>query len=83
MACLKHEKDERSILYGYLDNNHCIYSYGESQNESNELEAVLANLQSCDFTDMYVIFGRPLVLLEHFSFDPSRYTRRAITELIM
>ena len=73
---MKHEKDERSILYGYLDNNHCIYSYGESQNESNELEAVLANLQSCDFPDMYAIVGRTLVIIEHFAFDASRETKR-------
>lgn len=82
MACLKHEKDERSILYGYLDNNHCIYSYGESQNESNELEAILANLQSCDFPDMYAIVGRTLVIIKHFAFDASRETKRGGMEQI-
>lgn len=82
MACLKHEKDERSILYGYLDNNHCIYSYGEAQNEANELEAILANLQSCDFPDMYAIVGRTLVIIEHFAFDASRETKRGGMEQI-
>lgn len=79
---MKHEKDERSILYGYLDNNHCIYSYGEAQNEANELEAILANLQSCDFPDMYAIVGRTLVIIEHFAFDASRETKRGGMEQI-
>lgn len=43
---LKHEKDERSALFEYLDDSDCtIYSYGEAQNEVHELETILAGLQ--------------------------------------
>ena len=39
---MKHEKDERSALFEYLDDNDCtIYSYGEAQNEVHELETIL------------------------------------------
>lgn len=43
---MKHEKDECSALFEYLDDNDCtIYSYDEAQNEVHELETILAGLQ--------------------------------------
>lgn len=36
---MKHEKDERSALFEYLDDNDCtIYSYGEAQNRVKRKE---------------------------------------------
>ena len=63
---MKHEKDERSALFEYLDDNDCtIYSYGEAQNEVHELETILEGLQKYDSPDMYAIVGNMLVIIEH------------------
>ena len=80
---LKHEKDERSALFEYLDDNDCtIYSYDEAQNEVHELETILAGLQKYDSPDMYAIVGNMLVIIEHFVFDASRETKRKGMERI-
>lgn len=80
---MKHEKDERSALFEYLDDNDCtIYSYGEAQNEVHELETILAGLQKYDSPDMYAIVGNMLVIIEHFAFDASRETKRKGMERI-
>ena len=80
---LKHEKDERSALFEYLDDNDCtIYSYGEAQNEVHELETILEGLQKYDSPDMYAIVGNMLVIIEHFAFDASRETKRKGMERI-
>ena len=80
---MKHEKDERSALFEYLDDNDCtIYSYGEAQNEVHELETILEGLQKYDSPDMYAIVGNMLVIIEHFAFDASRETKRKGMERI-
>lgn len=80
---MKHEKDERSALFEYLDDNDCtIYSYDEAQNEVHELETILAGLQKYDSPDMYAIVGNMLVIIEHFAFDASRETKRKGMERI-
>lgn len=80
---MKHEKDERSALFEYLDDNDCtIYSYDEAQNEVHELETILEGLQKYDSPDMYAIVGNMLVIIEHFAFDASRETKRKGMERI-